>query len=163
MEVKTLDKYKSTFRYYEIDCVKFLSDYNGHLKQEILETLDTNEGQNNEDISGTWISSELGFIWTLTNEDDCHLVVHNSDYLGTKDRMIEILWDDYAKHELYLTDDEIEEDLHRRARQLMQRIDCVKGWNTSLSLDDYYAEKFNELNTDELDAIQYLLKQFCTL
>lgn len=87
------------------------------------------------------------------------LVLERSEY-NTKDlEQLEILLWDWAKYELSVEPDDIVEDLHERARDLMEEIDEKRGRKVNLSLDEYYCEFMHE-NEEDDKKISYLLNQF---
>ena len=69
-----------------------------------------------------------------------------------------LLWD-WAKFELGVSAENMEEDLHQRARDLMSSINKLRSRNVTLSLDEYYVEFMHE-NKDDDRKIKYLLDEF---
>lgn len=56
-----------------------------------------------------------------------------------------------------------EERLHQEARDLMDYIDFVRGWDSKLSLDEYLMTHFDDLTNAEMSDIQTLLDKFYNL
>lgn len=56
-----------------------------------------------------------------------------------------------------------EESLHQEARDLMDYIDFIHGWDSKLSLDEYLMTHFDDLTNAEMSDIQTLLDKFYNL
>jgi hypothetical protein len=93
-------------------------------------------------------------IWTA-DANQYYLIVERSDYLSADlGRLEEILWDDFGKWEFDISIDDLEEDLHERARDLVAEL------GLTCSLDEVDRDN---VSSEYLNQIEYILRQFDSL
>ena len=86
---------------------------------------------------------------------DADQMMVNRKYYGNND------WQEVFKWINNPIESETEDALHSVARSLMQGLDEKYGWEEPLmSLDEYLAHYYSELEQSDREDIEYVLKQF---
>lgn len=88
------------------------------------------------------------------------LTVERSDYYGGDLQELELVLWDWVKYEIGLNEGEIEDDLHQRARDLMQVLNKKYDLGITCSLDEFINDANKEIEVEDQQRIYYLLDQF---
>lgn len=106
-----------------------------------------------DDIMGPSLWCYADSVFISITATGYHLLIDRSDYEGPYiDTLEAVLWDDFYKEEIGLSYDQMEEDLHIRARELAKELG-----KSHLSLNEISLEK---IVPEKRVEIMYLLNQF---
>lgn len=107
---------------------KCLADFRNSTKK-IIQAKDSDLYKEDDyDIAKVIVYDKHLEIGVLKN-GNCHLIIERSEFVDSKEELEEVLWD-FHKHNIELSQDQILDDLHDRAKEFLDSL------NLSCSLDE---------------------------